>query len=108
MSCAPIICETLQGQSPGSFAPVASFTTDDANPQVGDTMDFFDTSTNAPTSWTWTLNGDLFSNNQNPSGLYINNQTPLTMQLTVSNFAGSSTTSQTFYPEPTGGGRNPP
>lgn len=104
MSCAgPMIFGPLHGQQPADLVPVASFTTDDPNPQVGDTMDFFDTSTNNPTAWTWNLNGSLFSNNQNPSGLYITDQTPLTIQLTASNFAGSSSISTTYYPEPTGG-----
>ena len=109
MSCAGlIIASVANGQSPGVFAPVASFITDDPNPQVGDTMDFYDTSTNVPTSWTWTLNGNLYSNDQNPSGLYISSQGAITIGLTVSNFAGSSSCSTTYYPEPTGGGRNPP
>jgi PKD repeat protein len=89
----------LNGIPPSSMIPVASFTTDDPNPEVGDTMDFFDTSTNNPTSWTWTLNGSLFSNDQNPTGLYVNAQNPpLVMELTVSNAFGSSSTSTTYYP----------
>jgi PKD repeat protein len=98
MSCACVILESVNGQSPGGFVPVASFTTDDPNPEVGDTMDFFDTSTNAPTAWTWTVNGALVSNNQNFTNYYVNNQTQITVQLVASNFAGSSSYSQQYSP----------
>jgi PKD repeat protein len=99
MSCACVILESVNGQSPGDFVPVASFYTDDPNPEVGDTMDFYDTSTNAPTSWVWTVNGSLVSNNQNFTNFYVNSQNPpLVVQLTATNFAGSNSYSQTYYP----------
>ena len=99
MSCAAaIFASTLNGQSPGGFVPVASFTTDDQNPEVGDTMDFFDTSTNSPNQWAWTVNGNLVSNSQNFTNFYISSQAQIIVQLTATNFAGSSSYSQTYSP----------
>jgi PKD repeat protein len=37
--------------------PVANFTASNTNPTVGGSVTFTDTSTNSPTSWSWTFEG---------------------------------------------------
>ena len=49
-------------------APTADFTSDTTQPQVGEQVQFLDTSTGIPTSWNWIFTGGIpaTSNEQNP------------------------------------------
>lgn len=78
--------------------PTAAFT---ANATTGDaplTVQFNDTSTGAPTSWSWDIDGDgvADSTDQNPVVEYANAGT-YTINLTVANTAGNDTDSKTNY-----------
>ena len=83
--------------------PVANFTADNVNPNVGGSVSFTDLSTNNPTTWSWifipttvTYLGGTNSVSQNPQvqfdapGLYI-------VELTVTNAGGSDTETKTDY-----------
>lgn len=76
--------------------PVASFTGVPVTGQVPLGVTFTDTSTNAPTSWTWTFGDGGASNAQNPvyeydvAGIY-------TVVMTATNAAGSDTVTRSNY-----------
>jgi len=86
--------------------PVAGFT---GSPTSGDyplTVNFTDESTNSPTSWSWDFGDGATSTSQNPSHEYTAAGT-YTVELTVTNSAGSDTETKLDYitvTEPT----NPP
>ncbi|MCA4133840.1 PKD domain-containing protein [Arthrobacter sp. M4] len=91
---------------PPPAAPIASFT---ASPTTGTaplTVNFTDTSTGAPTSWSWTFGDGGTSAAQNPSHVY-NNAGSYPVALAVTNSSGSSSSSGTITatapsPGPTG------
>lgn len=70
--------------------PVARFTVDTDSPLVGQRVHFTDTSTGNPTSWQWSVNGSIFSYQQNPT-LVFNNPGTYTILLTATNSFGSNT-----------------
>ena len=82
--------------------PVASFQPTTANTCIGNSITFTDFSSNIPTSWAWTFGDGNTSTQQNPFHSYSSAGT-FTVQLTVTNSAGSNTTSQTIVinPNPT-------
>src|SRR5262249_51511607 len=82
---------TLQatGVSSGT-APQASFSWTPTSPAVGAIVQFGDTSTGNPTSWSWTFGDGGTSNLQNPTHPY-NSAGIYGVTLTVSNSFGSST-----------------
>jgi PKD repeat protein len=87
----------------GGLPPVASFT---ANPTSGIaplTVYFTDTSTNAPTSWSWTFGDGGTSPAQHPSHQY-QNAGSYTVSLTATNAYGSDTNTRSNYITVTGGG----
>jgi PKD repeat protein len=75
-------------------APVASFTASPTNGAAPLGVSFTDTSSNSPTSWSWTFGDNGTSTSQNPSYTYI---TPgaYTVTLIASNAGGSGTSAQT-------------
>lgn len=77
---------------PSPSAPVASFTYVPHNPFVGQLVYFTDTSTNTPTSWSWTVNGGQFSTAKNPT-LVPTSQGTYVVVLTATNAFGSSQSS---------------
>lgn len=92
MICATIINKgNLGGGGGGPSAPVASFNTGDTDPTWGETVQFTDTSSGAPTSWQWFINGVLFSAMQNPT-FYFGAVGTYQVTLTVANAFGSNTT----------------
>ena len=88
------------GCDPTNTPPVADFTADISNPiiiPVGGSVNFFDASTNVPTSWTWNFGGGATnSNNQNPSAVF-NAVGTYTVSLTANNAFGSDTETKTAH-----------
>ena len=88
MIAACVVIPSLSGTNPG-LAPVALFTVSDLNPLVGETIQFFDESSNDPTSWSWDIDGSVFSQDQNPT-YYCDREGYFSFRLTASNQYGSS------------------
>jgi PKD repeat protein len=88
-------------------APVASFTADNVNICIGQSVQFTSTSTGAPTSYSWTFQGGTpaTSTLQNPSVTY-NTAGTYNVSLTVSNANGENTSSQTGFITVTGASTN--
>jgi PKD repeat protein len=78
--------------------PVANFTASATTITAGQSVNFTDTSTNSPTSWSWTFAGGTpsASTAQNPSVTY-NTAGTYTVSLTATNSAGSDTNTKTNY-----------
>lgn len=84
---------TMSAQTPPTpTPPIANFDWSPRDPIQGEVVQFEDTSLRDPTSWAWTRNGILFSNEQNPS-LYLSMPGIYIIHLTATNFFGSSSTS---------------
>ena len=84
--------------------PVASFTASPSHGYAPLTVQFTDTSTNAPTSWSWTFGDGATSSAQNPTHTYTEVGT-YTVTLTATNAYGGDTetttiTASTIYPFP--------
>jgi uncharacterized repeat protein (TIGR02543 family) len=86
------------GTSGTAQPPVANFTANATNIFVGQSVNFTDTSTNSPTSWSWTFEGGTPSGStaQNPTVTY-NTVGTYDVSLTVSNSAGSDSETKTNY-----------
>ena len=75
--------------NPSVIAPVAAFTASTTTPNVGQSVQFSDQSTNNPTSWNWSFGDGGTSTSKNPfhtylvAGIY-------TVTLTATNSAGSN------------------
>ncbi len=84
--------------TPPSSAPVAMFTAYPTTYCVNDTVQFTDTSSNQPTSWSWTFAGGnpATSTAQNPVVVYTTPGT-YSVSLTATNSAGSNTANKTSY-----------
>lgn len=79
-------------------APVANFaTTSPTTLCAGQSLTFFDESTNGPSQWTWQFPGGTPSSSttQNPAGIVFSTPGTYTVSLTVQNAAGSSSSEQT-------------
>jgi PKD repeat protein len=76
-----------------TVAPVASFTASPTSGYVPLAVQFTDTSSGSPTSWTWDFGDGYTSTSQNPSHTYRAAGT-YTVTLTVTNSAGSNTVTQ--------------
>lgn len=81
-----------------SSAPTAAFSSNRTNVCYGNTVDFYDNSTNLPISWNWTFTGGSPSSStlQSPTITY---NTPGTypVKLVVTNQAGADSTLATTY-----------
>jgi len=79
-------------------APVADFTASTTSPSVGGSVTFTDTSTNNPTSWSWTFEGGTPSTStaQNPTVTY-NTEGAFNVSLTATNAQGNDTETITDY-----------
>lgn len=75
-------------------APVSSFTASTLTGVAPLSVTFTDTSTGFPTAWSWNFRNGFNSSLQSPSATF-NTAGTYTVSLTVSNAAGSSTSSQT-------------
>ena len=76
-----------------AVTPTAQFTTNNAVVCSGLFTDFTDASIDNPTTWAWDFGDGSTDNAQNPTHVFVNAGT-YTVQLTVSNAAGSNTVSQ--------------
>ena len=76
-----------------AVSPTAQFNTTGSVVCSGMFTDFDDASLDNPTSWSWNFGDGGTSNVQNPTHIFMNAGT-YTVQLTVSNAAGSNTTTQ--------------
>ena len=93
------------GCDPTNSPPIADFTADISTPiiiPVGGSVNFFDASSNAPTSWMWNFGGGATnSNSQNPSVVF-NTIGTYTVSLTATNAFGSDTETKIAYIEVVG------
>jgi len=78
-----------------TIQPVASFQPTTSNTCIGNSITFTDFSSNIPTTWAWIFGDGTTSSQQNPLHTYSTAGT-FTVELTVTNSAGSNTTSQTI------------
>jgi len=88
------------GCNPVNAPPVADFDADLSSPiiiPVGGSVNFFDQSTNVPTSWTWNFGGGASNQTvQNPS-VTFNTLGTYTVTLTATNSYGSDSEIKTGY-----------
>jgi len=82
--------------SAGLQAPVASFISNRTSGLAPLAVQFNDTTSGLPASWSWTFGDGGISADQNPSYSYTNAGT-YTVSLTASNAMGSNTTTKTGY-----------
>ncbi len=75
--------------------PTASFTWSPSSPQAGQSIQFIDTSTGSPTSWSWSFGDGYTSSAKNPSHTYGAAGT-YTVRLTATNQYGSNTSSRSL------------
>lgn len=75
-----------------AISPLANFSSNKNNISAGSSINFFDISSNSPTSWTWTFNGGSpsYSSNQHPTGIKYNTPGQYKVSLTVCNTATSN------------------
>ncbi|GAA3561842.1 hypothetical protein GCM10022395_10560 [Snuella lapsa] len=95
--------EALTGQAINDImnntaSPVANFTSDVTSVTEEETVNFTDTSTNAPTSWSWTFTGGTPSTStaQNPSVVYSTAGT-YDVMLTATNAVGQDVETKVGY-----------
>ncbi len=84
----------------GMLAPVADFMIGGPTTiNAGEFVDFYDNSSNNPTSWSWTFNGGSPSNStaQYPSGITYYNSGSYDVTLIATNPFGSNTITKTNY-----------
>jgi PKD repeat protein len=79
-----------------TVAPTASFTAANTAVCAGGTVSFNDFSSDAPTSWAWNFGDGSTSTDQNPTHTYTTSGV-FTVELTVTNSAGSDTYTLTNY-----------
>jgi PKD repeat protein len=88
MNCALVTGGASPSGGGGGSSPSANFRFT-LNPAMqGNVVVFLDESTNSPTSWEWTVNGAIFSNQQNPA-FYCANVGNFVVNLTATNAYGS-------------------
>ena len=81
---------------PAADPPIASFTADDTSGTVPLTVQFTDSTSNNPTSWSWDFGDDSTSIEQNPTHTYESAGT-YTVSLIATNSAGADTITKTDY-----------
>ncbi|MTK64220.1 MAG: PKD domain-containing protein, partial [Methanobacterium sp.] len=96
MVFALFFCISGAGAVSAADAPVANFTSNATNGSAPLAVQFNDTSTNNPTSWTWDFGDSGTSTDQNPTHNY-NKPGNYNITLIATNEAGSSTLTQTNY-----------
>jgi len=88
-------------QTPNLMKPVADFFVSNRMVSVGQQIDFFDQSSFAPTSWTWSFPGANFTSSgaTNPSGISYSSAGIYPVQLMVANAFGSDSLVKSCYIE---------
>jgi len=81
--------------SPSGSTPVANFGFSPANPVIGQTVSFTDSSSGTPTAWSWTFGDGATSTLQNPTHTY-SAAASYTVTLSASNATGSHTTTRSL------------
>lgn len=89
-----LLCGLLVSQSLWAAVPTASFRFSPTTPAVNQKVTFSDTSTNAPTTWSWTFGDGGTSTLKNPSHTFATVGS-FKVTLKASNASGSHTMSQT-------------
>ncbi len=79
--------------------PVANFSANNTNINIGGSINFTDLSTGSPTSWSWSFPGGTpsTSNIQNPVNIVYNTAGIYDVTLTATNTAGNNTLTKTAY-----------
>ena len=77
-------------------APTASFTVNETMPCMNDTVQFTDTSTGSPSSWTWTFGDGNSSVLQNPTNTYAS-EGSYTINMSATNAYGTGWSNRTNY-----------
>ena len=90
-----VMSTSQQSSSLTVTTPVSSFAYNPGSPVAGQSVQFTDTSTGAPTSWQWSFGDGSLSTGQNPSHPFVSAGT-YTVTLTATNSAGSGNASQTI------------
>ncbi|MDD1702737.1 MAG: PKD domain-containing protein [Methanoregula sp.] len=80
----------------GTSAPSASFLADVTQGSNPLTVQFTDSSTSSPTSWSWSFGDGVTSTLQNPTHTYTSDGT-FTVQLTATNSGGSNSVTRSGY-----------
>lgn len=93
LGCGGASTPSTPSSPPASSAPSASFTFSPASPVVSQSVQFSDSSTGNPTSWSWNFGDGGTSALQNPSHAYATAGT-FTVTLTAGNASGSNATSR--------------
>ncbi len=88
----PIHKRTTTVRVVASVAPIANFTTSNANPCSGQPINFNDLSSGPPSSWAWSFPGatPATSNVQNPIGITYSEAGNYNVSLTVTNQMGTN------------------
>ena len=95
MNC--LIFASDPGAAPNPYpAPTAAFLPDGGFEDNYTVIQFSDQSTGFPTSWTWKINGSVFSIIQNPA-YYFSQPGSYEIELTATNDYGSDSVSWTFH-----------
>jgi PKD repeat protein len=87
-------CGGSESSTPSTSGPAAGFTFAPSSPAVNVLIQFTDSSTGSPTSWSWNFGDGSTSAFQNPSHAYASTGA-FTVTLTATNAGGSSTKGQT-------------
>jgi large repetitive protein len=91
-----LFCLIAVGTVSAADTPTANFTSNVTNGTGPLSVQFTDTSTNSPTSWSWDFGDNETSTEQNPTHTY-NNEGTYNVSLTVANEIGNNTITQNNY-----------
>lgn len=82
-----------------SYLPAADFSSNFTTVFVGNTVDFYDLTTNSPDTWNWTFDNGTpaTSTDQNPAGIQYNTVGIFPVTLVASNMLGSDTIIKSTY-----------
>ena len=92
----PVVTQAAGAPTGQSQVPNADFTANQTSGRVPFPVQFSDSSTLAPTNWSWDFGDGSSSNETNPVHTYLTSGR-YTVKLTASNAAGSNTVTRTYY-----------
>lgn len=87
------------GAGCGNLNPIANFTADLTEIDMGDAVTFTDLSTGEPTAWNWTFTGGTpeTSTDQNPAGIVYSGPGQFDVSLTITNEYGEDSELKALY-----------